>query len=91
MKKLLLLCTILIIIILSGCTIGGNTGYVSKEEYDAVIDVTTLTVFDLDRDRDVTIRITGTEYSNSGDGYICYTYVNMNTSITELVDWEDCS
>ena len=90
MKRLLSLALMLLMLLLSGCTISSNTGYVSKEEYDAVIDVTTLTVFDLDRDQDVIIRITGTEYSNSGDGYVCYTYVNTNTSTTELIDWEDC-
>lgn len=89
----MLLSIAFIIIALSGCVIGNNTGYVVKEEYDVAIDVTTLTVFDLDRgDRtqEVEIKITGTEYSHSEDGYVCYTYVSNNFSITELIDWENC-
>ena len=94
MKRLLLLGIVLITITLSGCVMTGNTGYVVKEEYDATIDVTTLTVFDLDRGnrtQDVEIKITGTEYSHSEDGYVCYTYISNDSSDTELIDWENCN
>lgn len=95
MKRLLLLLSIIFItIMLSGCIIDNNTGYVVKEEYDATIDVTTLTVFDLDRGsrtQDVEIKITGTEYSHSEDGYVCYSYKSNDSSDTELINWEDCS